>query len=447
MASSFKTFLHQTAHKINLYLDACPDHIRDNKAHKDVDNLLNLICRISTVHADDQFASISVTNTAPFTEAPSTEDLSTEAPSTAPQDGQSLAQTLPNKIRTSKCKSNTVPKPTGAAAEVKDAWKNRGKKKPKDAAAAPMGMEPLVRQPAEAKTDDKDTPEGEEDAKGPNGNGEETEGNDEANDSGGDAEDDLDSFPSFKPFADKHRLKHMLPLFINSDNAMDIINNELTSLWNVITHNKINKASIRAMIKLLRRLNVTWGDSRTYTQHPEKIDVVKTKFLIVCQRITQWADRLDKKFPTLKTYIQPFRWLAKDWQDDIYAEAEEHIRGQSSHNKKPEPKTTHAYINPHGKKILFNGSSFNDGSFNGGSFNDGPNGGTQREPKGTSRPTCGGTSRPTCGGKTPRQFPGTLKKYYEIEKQAKELQTGHTITFCPIVHLAHRRPCSLWVSA
>ena len=475
--------MQQTAHSINNYLDVCPEQLRDNKAHKDIDALLNLICRISTVHADNQFAPFQRTGeqeSLPHQESMDQFDddlvenddlisFSTAASSKAPLASVSFAPKAPlapilkpTGASAASAASGSASAPTGASAasaptgafaptgasaasaasgsasgvsleekkkrktkkpvdEVKDAWIKRGRSKKQkrvtlqeDAGHADDYATAAEDAGATTAFEDAGATEAEED-----------EGNAVEGNVGAAVEDDVNAFPTYQPFADKHRLKHMLPLFLNSADILDIINNDLTTLWKVLSHNKSNKASVRAMIKLLRRLNVTWGDKRALAEQPQKMDATKAKFTVVFTRITQWANRMDKKFPALKKYVQPFHWMAQDWQKDLEEEAEEHLdrcaqaaadashgaKGASTSKRskgaaaskgasashgakgasapKSPPATTHVVINPHGKKILLN------------------------------------QPRPPCR-KTPRTAPPGLYMQYRAENEAKQAHAEDT---------------------
>ena len=218
---SIKTFLLQTAHNINCYLEQCPEHLRDNKAHKDLDNLLNLICRIGTVHSDNQFAPFpNICSSA--TSAPSgvthvgvdTSDVSTPKKKVTYKDlllsDESNLDGSNENVLKKKAPTSTSTSTHGSGSkkvydEVKDAWKNRGKKKSKHAKGL-LSVDTGATN-AEA-TDAEDAVTDAEDAV-TDAEGFVTENEDAATTLAADG--DVDAFPTFTPFAEKHRLKHMLP--------------------------------------------------------------------------------------------------------------------------------------------------------------------------------------------------------------------------------------------
>ena len=95
------------------------------------------------------------------------------------------------------------------------------------------------------------------------------------------------------------------PLFIDSRDIQDIITH-LQTLYAGTPRKRTHQSNIRACLKLVRRLNVSWGPTNSSQVH--KVHEILNA---ACDRLDKWVQRMIQKAPKVKLNDKAFKAEAK----------------------------------------------------------------------------------------------------------------------------------------
>lgn len=96
-----------------------------------------------------------------------------------------------------------------------------------------------------------------------------------------------------------------LPLFIGSRDIQEIIPH-LQTLYAWTPQKRVHQSNIRACLKLVRRLNVSWGPS-----NKSQVQRVHETLTTACDRLDKWVQRMIQKAPKIKQTDKAFKAEAK----------------------------------------------------------------------------------------------------------------------------------------
>ena len=271
MNESCKCFLQNVIHALNEYQDQVPELLKTCKTFRDVDSLISnaarVICNAKTI---DDFEAVIV-----FPPAPDTNDATNDAVVVEGLDTEEVEESMNVVKQVPKSKNKLNTKPTTPKDEVKDAWKNRGKK-------------PHI----------------------------ETEDEAEAFE---DQEQESSLFPSLEEFGDLRnhpKEKHGLPMFLTKVEINNVVNNELYAFFRKMNHNKVNLTSIKTFMRLLTRLNISWG-----SQSGHKVPKVKEIIDKNLEKLVAWVQKMITKCPKVPPmYLESLRYYTQQLQSDVEVE-------------------------------------------------------------------------------------------------------------------------------
>ena len=120
----------------------------------------------------------------------------------------------------------------------------------------------------------------------------------------------------FGVFQNRPIPKNYLPLFLTRSDIKNVMEHELKSFFEHMPQNKQNLASIRTFIRLLTRLNISWGP-----KSGDKLTKVKEVVDKNLEKIVAWVDRMRRKCPKVQPmYLDHLQFYAQQLQLDAKAD-------------------------------------------------------------------------------------------------------------------------------
>ena len=107
-----------------------------------------------------------------------------------------------------------------------------------------------------------------------------------------------------------------LPLFLTKDDIHNVVHHELKSFYKQMHHNKQNVASIKTFIRLLTRLNISWG-----YKNGNKLPQVKDTIERALGHLASWCEKMGKRCPKVpSTYLDHLKYYVQQLQLDVEQE-------------------------------------------------------------------------------------------------------------------------------
>lgn len=134
------------------------------------------------------------------------------------------------------------------------------------------------------------------------------------------------------------------PLFIDSRDIQEIITH-LQTLYAWTPRKRTHQSNIRACLKLVRRLNVSWGPT-----NGSQVQKVHETLTTACDRLDKWVQRMIQKAPKVKLNDKAFKAEAKFFNNlvqDYRSMIQSDLEKYSTTKKRKNPA---APLVPEGKK-------------------------------------------------------------------------------------------------